>query len=409
MHLSHVIALDPTKDQRRSFLKAAGCARFTYNWALAEWNRQRASGGKPNTNDLRKKFNEIKGSEFPWMYESPKDANQQAFAFLNKAFSNFFSSCSGKRKGPKVNYPTFKKKGSNDSFYVSNDHFRIEGETATLPKVGKVRMSEPLRLKGKIMSGTVKRVADQWFLVVNVDCGDIRKQPNVKRLPVIGVDLGIKAAATLSTGEILEGPKPLKKRLKQLRHANRIMSRRKKGGSNRDKARKRLARLHAKIANIRKDFWHKTTTRLCRENQAIVIEDLSMAFMLKNRKLSRAASDVGLGSLRPLLEYKTKMFGCDLVVADRFFPSSKTCSKCSYVKDNLSLSERVWTCTNCGTSHDRDINAAINLQQYRRLCGNVESKDSKTPTETLTSEVTSVTLSRVAEVGTRLKPRKQTT
>jgi putative transposase len=353
MILSHKIQLDPTVKQRIALAKACGCARFAYNWGLAEWKKQYENGEKPNANSIKIKFNEIKKEKYPWIYESPKDANQQAFTNLGNAFKRFF-----KKQGK---YPKFKKRGVHDSFYVSNDKFSTNGFTAKLPLIGEVRMFEKLRFKGKIQSGVVSRIADKWFLSISVDVGDKKKRPTGKRNKIIGVDVGIKDFAVTSRGEKFEGPKALRNNLKKLRRESKSLLRKQKGSNRSFKAKLRLSKTHYRIKCLRNDFINKLTTKLCRENQAIVIEDLAVSNMLKNRRLSRAISDCGWGELKRQLDYKSKIWNTEILVADRFYPSSKVCSQCGVVKDSLSLSERVFHCPECGLTIDRDVNAAKNL------------------------------------------------
>lgn len=401
MNRGHVIRLDPTAEQASAFARAAGVARFAYNWALAEWNRQYAAGEKPAANRLRKQFNAIKGEQFPWIYESPKDANAQAFADLNVAFKNFFASC--KRKGRKVGYPTFRRRGENDSFYISNDKFSVGTRdrrgTVTLPFVGEVRMQEPLRWSGKIMSARVSRRTNEWYISINVKT-ETRK-PHVHARPVVGIDLGLKTAVVVSRGESTDAPKPLKINLRRMARANRRFHRRMKGSANRNKARIQLARIHQRIANIRKDFWDKLTTDLCRENQTVVIEDLSIEFMKRNRRLSRAVLDVSPGMFKPMMTYKAETYGTEVVVADRFYPSTQRCSGCGHIKtddERLTLADRRYVCAECGMTKDRDENAACNLEQYPGLTGNWSHK-TRTPAEIATSTRCS-RASGIVEAGT---------
>jgi putative transposase len=404
----HVIRLDPTVKQANAFVRASGVSRFTYNWALAEWRRQYAVGEKPTAFKLKKQFNAIKREEFPWVYESPRDANSQAFADLGCAFSTFFASCSGKRKGRKIGHPQFKKRGMHDSFYVSNDKFafRRRGKRGVvrLPVIGDVRTFEHLRFQGKIMSGRVFREASQWFIAVSVQV-QVDAVEHVHKHEIVGIDLGLKTAVVTSHGEFIDAPKPLKARLKQLRRANRALSRRTKGGKNRAKARAKLARIHQRIANIRKDFWHKLTTDLCRENQTAVIEDLSMAFMLRNKKLARAAADVGLGMFKPMMLYKAKALGGSIVTADRLFPSTQRCSRCANIKtgaEKLALGDRTYRCKACAAVEDRDCNASLNLEQYPRLAGNWGCV-AQTPMDDHASirSARADRASEIAEVGTK--------
>lgn len=402
----HVIRLDPTVKQANALLRAAGVNRSTYNWALGEWNRQYPLGEKPSAKKLKLQFNSIKAEQFPWVYESPRDANSQAFTDLNSAFSNFFRWCKT-RKGPRVGYPRFRCKGVHDSFYVSNDKFSLRRRgkrgVVRLPVIGDVRMQEHLRFEGKILSGRVYREADRWFISVNVEF-DARVQ-HVHEHKIVGIDLGLKTAAMPSHGDPEDAPKPLRKNLQQLKRANRRLHRRTKGGKNRHKAQILLARLHQKIANVRKDFWHKLTTRLCRENQTVVIEDLGMSFMLRNRKLARAATDVGLGRFKPMLLYKAPMYGGTIIVADRFFPSTQRCSNCGDTKtgdEKIVLGVSEYTCDKCSFTEDRDRNAALNLEQYPRLAGNW-SRKAQTPMDDCTSTPPAKAgrASMVAEVGTK--------
>ena len=411
----HVIRLDPTVKQANALARAAGVSRFTYNWALAEWDRQYRAGEKPSAAKLKKQFNSIKGEAFPWVYESPRDANSQPFADLGQAFSNFFASCSGKRKGPRIAHPTFRKRGVHDSFYVSNDKFafRRRGKRGVvrLPVIGDVRTFEHLRFQGKVMSGRVYRQADHWFIAVNVDVS-VESTQHVHLHEIVGVDLGLKTAVVTSRGEAMDAPKPLKRHLRQLRRAARVLSRREKGGKNRAKARAHVARLHQRISNVRKDFWHKLTTYLCRENQTAVIEDLSMAFMVRNKKLARAAADVGLGMFKPMLLYKALALGGTVVVADRFFPSTQRCSRCGNIRtgdEKLVLNDRMYRCVACGLVEDRDLNAALNLEQYPRLAGNWGC-EARTPMDdhASTRSASAGRASEIAEVGTKQCARLRT-
>lgn len=350
---SHKIALAPNNKQATYFAKASGVARFAYNWALSEWQRQYQAGGKPNETALRRQLNSIKQEQFPWMLEVTKNAPQMAIIHLGKAFKNFFS---GKAK-----YPRFKKKGIHDSFQLTNDQFSILDKKIHIPKLGWVKMHESLRLNGKIVSATISRVADRWFASVTVQTED---KPMVsENQATVGLDVGIKALATLSTGEVIEGPKPHRSLLNRLRRLSRSLSKKEKGSKNRYKAKCKLAKLHARIGHIRQDALHKLTTNVTSRFSCIVIEDLNVKGMMANRCLSRAIGDMGFFELRRQLEYKAKRRGAEIIVANRWFASTKICSKCDYINTALSLAEREWTCPNCKITHARDINAAMNLEQ----------------------------------------------
>jgi putative transposase len=222
-------------------------------------------------------------------------------------------------------------------------------------------MRESLRFVGKIVSATISRIADRWFVSITVEIPD---SPRVIPDSVVGVDLGISAMGTLSTGEKILGPRPHTALLSRLRRCAKGLSRKKKGSKNRAKAKTKLARLHARIANIRLDSIHKFTTKLTSSFGTICIEDLSVKAMTKDRRLSRNLADMGFHELRRQLEYKTERNQSRLVIADRFFPSSKTCSHCGHTLAELPLSIRQWVCPSCKKEHDRDINAARNLADY---------------------------------------------
>ena len=360
MILAHKIALDPNNAQATYFARACGVARFAYNWALAEWKRQYeaakadAACPKPSQMALRRQLNAIKREQFPWMLEVTKNAPQMAIIQLGEAFKNFFA---GRAK-----YPNHRKKGVHDRFTMTNDQFDIDGSRIRIPNLGWVRMREALRFNGKITSATVSRVADRWFVSIAVDTQDTSHLRQAENQGAVGVDLGVKALATLSTGEVVHGPKALAMLLARLRRASRSLSRKVKGSANRRKARQRLARLHARIAHVRSDGLHKLTTDLTRRFHTVALEDLNVRGMVRNRSLARAVSDMGFAELRRQVEYKAAMRGGEVVFADRFYPSSKTCSACGHVLDVLPLSVRSWTCPECGTVHDRDVNAAMNLK-----------------------------------------------
>jgi putative transposase len=262
MITSHKIRLNPNNKQATHLAKAAGTARFAYNWALAEWQTQYAawkddnSLPKPNQMSLRRQLNAIKREQFPWMLDVTKNAPQMAIIQLGTAFKNFFA---GRAK-----YPQFKKKGkSRDSFTLTNDQFSLDACRIRIPNLGLVRMRETLRFSGKILSATVSRTADQWFASITVDT-DSNHLPPAENQGTVGVDLGVSALATLSTGEKVVGAKPHRALLSRLQRLSRSLSRKVKGSANRHKAKQKLAKFHAKIANIRQDSLHQLTTDLTR-------------------------------------------------------------------------------------------------------------------------------------------------
>jgi putative transposase len=360
MLLAHRIRLDPNNMEANGLARAAGVARFAYNWALGEWQRQYAlckanpALPKPSEAALRRQLNAIKRSTFPWMLEVTKNAPQMAIINLGRAFENFFAG--------RARYPTFRRKGRDDRFTISNDQFSVDGKRIRIPKLGWVRMRESLRFAGHIVSATVSRHAGHWYASITVDTLDAPSLPPAENQGVVGVDLGITALATLSTGETFAGPKALRTLLKRLRRLSRSLSRKVKGSCNRAKARLKLAKLHERIANVRRDSLHKLTINITRRFHTIVIEDLNVKGMLKNHRLARAIADMGFYELRRQLTYKAAQRGGAVLVADRWYPSSKLCSECGHKLDTLDLCIRQWICPACHHSHDRDVNAAINLR-----------------------------------------------
>ncbi|WP_297396616.1 RNA-guided endonuclease TnpB family protein [Acidiferrobacter sp.] len=358
MLMAHKIALDPNNTQATYFARAAGTARFAYNWALDEWQRQYDawkqdnSLPKPSQAALRRQLNALKRERFPWMLEVTKNAPQMAIIQLGEAFKNFWA---GRAK-----FPKFRKKGVDDRFTLTNDQFRVEGPRIRIPNLGWVRMRESLRFTGKILSATISRVANRWFVSITVDTEEAPKR-RAENQGAVGVDLGVSVLATLSTGEKAVGPKAHKALLKRLKRLSRSLSRKQKGSRNRAKAKMRLATLHARIANIRNDALHKLTSDLTRRFHTVAIEDLHVRGMMKNHRLARSIADMSFFEFRRQREYKAEQRGGVVVVADRWFPSSKTCSACGSVQEKMSLSVRHWICLDCGASHDRDVNAARNL------------------------------------------------
>src|SRR3990167_579080 len=362
MLLVHKIELKPNNKQKTYFKKSCGVARFAYNWGLTEWKKQYESGEKPSEVSLRRQLNAIKATEFPWMSEVTKVAPQQAIKNLGSAFNRFF-----KRQGK---YPKFKKKGIRDSFRADNGPVKkgehaveISNKKIKLPRVGSIRLTEKLRYTGgQIKSVTISRKADRWYAAISVETDQLSHTR--KNHASVGVDLGIKTFVQLSTGQAYEGAKPHTQKLKQLRRLSRSVSRKQKGSHNRKKATLSLSRLHKKIADIRTDSLHKITTEIVLNNNTICIEDLNVAGIAKNRKLSRHIMDQSFSEFRRQLEYKSAWYNSNLTIADRFFPSSKLCSACHEINNTLTLADRHWICDHCGIAHDRDLNAAINLENY---------------------------------------------
>lgn len=362
MYKVHKVRLEPNNKQATGLSRAAGCARFAYNWGLDLWGRQYAEfkrgerATKPTQLSIRRELNAIKRDEFPWMLESTKCAPQEAIINLGKAFDRFF-----KKQG---NYPKFKKRGVRDSFKLSAGQFAVTSEDGVprlrVPRVGLIRMSEAPRFDGELVSVTVSRTADKWFasLMFRVD----NPTPVLSASPsVAGIDLGV-GELVVSNGDRIQVPRAYRRAERQLRRAQQSLSRKERGSKNRQKAKAKVARLHYRTACIRSNWQHQVTTRLVRDHSTLAIEDLNVAGMVKNRCLSKSVSDVGFGEIRRQIEYKAAQSGTEVVVADRWFPSSKTCNVCGTRTKSLPLHIREWDCAECGTPHDRDLNAAINLR-----------------------------------------------
>lgn len=359
--------LDPTNAQRTSLLKHAGAARFAFNWGLAIKKQAMEAKEKiPNAIELHRRLNELKKTELAWMYESSKSAPQEALRNLDRAFVNFFRRCKAKKNGSdkgKVGFPKFKSKKRGIGSFRATESVRVFEKAIQLPRLRRLRLKEHgyIPTEGvKVLSATVSERAGRWFVSVQVE-QDMSEQPS-KEKNVVGVDLGLKNLATCSDGTTFENPKALGKRLKKLKRLSRAVSRKVKGSKNRKKAARKLGRFYHRISNIRKDVLHKVTTALTTTKSAVVIEDLDVSEMMKNPMLARSISDVGLYEFRRQLDYKGKLYGCEIVVADRFFPSSKMCHVCGDINQNLTLSIRSWMCS-CGAVHNRDENAAKNLEK----------------------------------------------
>jgi putative transposase len=353
---SHRIRLNPTPEQSDYFVRAAGTRRFVFNWGLAEWIRQCEAGEKPSALALKKQFNSIKGDLFSWVYEVTKCVVEGAFMDLATAFKNFFE---GRKARRKVGFPQFKaKKRSHDGFYLANDKFDVSGHWLKVPKLGLVNMAEKLRLTGKILFAQITRSADWWYASITVEI------PTTPELPLkgqIGLDLGLNRLATLSDGSVLENQKPLRHLLDHVKRLNRSLSRKQKGSKNREKARRKLARLHYRIACIREDILHKATTALAEHYGFIGVEGLHVKGMMQNHALALALGDAAFGMFGRFLSTKVAARGGKVQPVGRFYPSSKTCSACGCLKQDLSLADRTFVCDTCGFTLDRDWNAAINI------------------------------------------------
>lgn len=355
---SYRYEIKPNNKQITLLAKHAGCARFAYNWGLARrMEEYKETQKSSNAIEQHRQLNALKKTEFPWMYEVSKCAPQEALRDLDKAYKNFFRSL---KSGKKIGFPKFKKKGVYDSFRLTGS-IRSLKRSVVLPRLGEIRTKERTNVKGRILSVTISREADRWFVAFAVE----RKRGEYIRTlqeTAVGVDVGINSFCVLSDGTKIESPKPLEHSLKLLKCRSKQHSRKKIGSANRKKSALKLTRLHRKIRNRRSDFLHKVSTMLAKTKSAVAVEDLNVKGMVKNRHLSLYISDAGWSEFVRQLDYKTKWHGSSLVKAPKFYPSSKMCSSCKTIKENLKLSDRIFRCEKCGLVIDRDVNAAINLK-----------------------------------------------
>jgi len=354
--------IDPNNVQRTLLAKHAGTARYAWNWGLSRRIAEyQATGQSSNAIEQHRQLNALKAECFPWMYEVSKCAPQEALRDLDQAFQHFFRRCS-EGKG-KVGFPKFKRKKRGLGGFRLTGRIAIASHQIQLPRLGWLRLKESnyLPVKAKINSVTVRERAGRWFVSVQVE-EEIAVSDNQGE--AIGLDLGLKSLIVGSDGSALESPKPLNRSLKRLRKLSRQHSGKQKGSQNRKKSARKLAKLHYRISCQRADFLHKATSELARNKSLIAVENLKVSGMLKNHCLARSISDAGWSELVRQLEYKSLWHGSQLVKIDRFFPSSKVCSGCGAIKDELPLSERRYHCEVCGLVMDRDLNAARNILHW---------------------------------------------
>lgn len=363
------VELDLNNEQMTACRKHAGASRWAFNYGLRRKQECYKAGLKtPYAAELHREINALKQTEIPWAYEVSKCAFQEGLRDLDDAFKHFFRKCRLKKEGKwkgKCGYPKYKskKRGLGGARFTGT--IRVSPDAIQLPRLGLLRLKEHnyVPMNAKIGSATICEHAGRWYVSLCVH--EEQAEPIPASGPVIGVDLGIMTLATCSDGRTFENPKALRKKLNALRRASRRHSRKKKGSANRKKAQRTLARVHASIANVRKDALHKATSALVAKTKppeerpaTIVLEDLNVQGMLKNRKLSRAIADVGMYEFKRQLTYKAALAGVHIKTVSRWFPSSKTCSSCGTIKESLRLDERVFVCEDCGYLADRDYNAA---------------------------------------------------
>ena len=344
----------PTVEQQQILAQTFGCCRFVYNWGLSTRKTAYFQHGQSlYYNDLAALLPALK-EQYPWLRDVSAVPLQQALRHLDRAFVNFFEG--------RAQYPTFKKKHNEQSSTYASNAFTWDEKVLTLAKMNvplDIHWHRPLPKGGKPSSVTItKDGANRYFVSILVT-EDIESLPVLKKM--IGLDLGIKSMVALSTGETVGNPKYFAKDEKKLARAQRRHARKKKGSKNRQKARLKVAKIHARVADRRRDYQHKLSTRIVHENQVMCVESLAVKNMVKNHSLAKAISDVGWGEFVRQLEYKAKWYGRILVKTDQWYPSSKTCHACKHVLDLLPLDRREWVCPACGVAHDRDTNAALNV------------------------------------------------
>jgi putative transposase len=365
MNRAHLIRLNPTKEQEVYFRKACGVTRHAYNWALARWKEARAKGERVKMKDLKREYNQTKGEQFPWVYEVTKCAPEQAFADLGQAFANYWRMKEEgtqprlkhpRKDGEEAGFPHFKSKRRDRlSFYLANDKFSVDGHTLHVPKLGDVNMTEALRFQGKIMSATISSRAGWWFVAISVE---VEHETPPHHNGAVGIDLGIKALATLSDGVVFENQRHYRQNLGR----SKGLSRKVLGSQNWWKGTLKLARAHYLVACQRSDTLHKMTTHVAQTYALIGLEDLNAKGMLANHCLAQAVSDASFFEAKRQLLYKAEQYGGYVQLVDRWYASSKTCHHCGWMKEDLRLADRIWVCGQCGAVNERDVNASLNVR-----------------------------------------------
>lgn len=359
--------LDPNNKQQTQLVRYCGVARFVYNWALADRKQRYEQGLSTNMYEQKKRFNALKNEQFPWISEVAYAVLDSAFVHCDLAYRNFFRRV--KSGDVKAGFPKFKSRKKGLGNFTLRGCIHVNDSAIQLPRLGTIRLKEDgyLPTNGvKILSANISERAGHWFASVQVE--ELDKPIPQPGTGVIGVDMGISTLAVCSDGMVFANPKSLSRSEKRLAHIQRELARRQKGSKNRAKTKKKVAKLHYRIANIRRFSLHEVSSYLTAKikPETIVLEDLNVAGMLQNRHLSKAIADASFAELRRQLEYKCSWYGVNLVIADRFYPSSKTCSSCGVKKPLLKLSERMFVCESCGVVIDRDFNASLNLARLGR-------------------------------------------
>jgi len=356
---SYRTELNLNDKQRTACLQHAGVARFAYNFGLRRKREAYETTGKsPSAIDLHRELNALKKTEFPWMYEVSKCAPQEALRNLDKAFEGFFRRC--KEKSARKGYPKFKSRKRGIGSFTLTGAIHVTEQTIQLPRLGVLRLKERgyFPTAAHITRATVSERVGRWFVSILVDEEPVR----TKGTEVLGVDVGIAHLAVLSDGTVFENPRALKTAQERVRRLQKSVSRKVKGSRNRKKAVNKLAKQHYRVSCVRSNAIHQATNAIAKRASVVGIETLNVRGMLRNHCLAGALSDASMSEFLRQLEYKIEWTGGIVVKADRWYPSSKTCSDCGTVVNDLPLSVREWSCAECGIVHDRDVNAAINLK-----------------------------------------------